>query len=265
MPRYKLTIEYEGTRYHGWQIQKNARTIQGEITAALQRILNTDQLELYGAGRTDAGVHALGQVAHLEAPSRLDPAKLQLLLNQELPADIAIIRAERAEARFHARHHAVSRFYLYQVSRSKSAFAKRFTWWVREPLDLPAMAEAASLFQGTHDFQSYIDRRASDVSSLAQIDTVAVLEHGDLILLRFGGAHFLWRMVRRMAGVIVEAGRGGLSTGQVEAFFHQQAEEPGRLTAPAAGLFLERVLYPGDPPPDDPVPALWPGRGQPVS
>jgi len=260
MSRYKLTIEYEGTRYHGWQVQKNARTVQGEILEALQRILRTDQLELYGAGRTDAGVHALAQVAHLEAAARLAPAELLVQLNQELPADIAIVRAERADARFHARHHALSRYYLYQVAHRKSAFSKRFSWWVKAPLDLAAMAAAASLFQGLRDFQSYVDRRAGEISSQTRIDTIAIVGTGDLTLLRFGGTHFLWRMVRRMVGVIVEAGRGGLSAGQIESFFDQRSEEPGRLTAPAAGLFLERVLYPGDPPPDDPVPALWPGR-----
>ena len=124
MARFKLMIEYEGTRYSGWQIQKNARTVQGELSSAFSSVLNTTNFELYGAGRTDAGVHALQQVAHLEATTMLAPEILRRKVNDELPADINILEISKAAHQFHARHDAVARSYLYQISRRRTAFGK---------------------------------------------------------------------------------------------------------------------------------------------
>jgi tRNA pseudouridine38-40 synthase len=131
MPRFKLTIEYAGTRYSGWQIQANARTVQGEIERAIRTAGGTGTFELYGAGRTDAGVHALAQVAHLQLDTRTAPELLQSRINDELPADINILTLARAPQRFHARHDALARSYLYQVSTRRTAFAKPYVWWVR--------------------------------------------------------------------------------------------------------------------------------------
>jgi tRNA pseudouridine38-40 synthase len=141
MPRFRLLIEYAGTRYSGWQIQKNARTVQGEIDRAVRQAFKPREFELYGAGRTDAGVHALAQVAHLELYSGVSPEVLRRRLNDELPADIHIISAATVPHRFHARHDAVSRSYLYQISRRRSAFGKPVVWWVREPLDVDRMRQ----------------------------------------------------------------------------------------------------------------------------
>ena len=124
MPRFKLTIEYAGTRYSGWQIQKNARTIQGEIDGAVRTVTARKDFELYGSGRTDAGVHALGQIAHLDVSTNLPAETLRRRLNDELPADIHILAAAQVPHRFHARHDAVARRYLYQISRRRTAFAK---------------------------------------------------------------------------------------------------------------------------------------------
>ena len=143
MPRFKLTIEYAGTRYSGWQIQKNARTIQGEIDAAVRTVTSRRDFELYGSGRTDAGVHALGQVAHLDVVTTLPGEALRRRLNDELPADINILAAVQVPHRFHARHDAVARRYLYQIARRRTAFAKAYVWWVREELDLTAMRSLA--------------------------------------------------------------------------------------------------------------------------
>src|SRR5690349_331959 len=132
MPRYRLTIEYAGTRYSGWQIQRNARTIQGELHRALETALGGGRCETYGSGRTDAGVHALAQVAHLDLARPVPPDTLVARTNDALPSDINLLAAAQVPARFHARHGAVARSYLYQIARRRTAFAKPFVWWVKD-------------------------------------------------------------------------------------------------------------------------------------
>ncbi len=170
MPRFKLVIEYAGTRYSGWQIQKNARTVQGEIDRAIREVAGRREFELYGSGRTDAGVHALAQVAHLELYTSLAPEPLRRRLNDELPADIHIRTLEKAAHRFHARHDAVSRSYLYQISRRRTAFAKPFVWWIREPLDLDAMRRAAEAFVGRQDFATFSDDDPEEKSTVVELE-----------------------------------------------------------------------------------------------
>jgi tRNA pseudouridine38-40 synthase len=243
--RLKLTIEYAGTRYSGWQIQKNARTIQGEIAGALREIGIRD-FELYGSGRTDAGVHAIAQVAHLDADLTLAPDLLCRRLNDELPSDICVLRAERVRHRFHARHDAVARSYLYQIARRKTAFAKPFVWWVKEPLSIDAMREAAASFVGFHDFQAFSDDDPSEKSTEVAVDALEIYEDEDLIVVHIEGSHFIWKMVRRLVGVLVAVGRGDLPVSAAASLLTSSSELPARLTAPAAGLFLERVYYEGD-------------------
>jgi len=257
MPRFKLLLEYAGTRYSGWQIQKNARTVQGEIDRAARAVLATDRLELYGSGRTDAGVHALGQVAHLDVATRMPPETLRRRLNDELPADIHVIDVETVSRRFHARRDATARTYLYQVSRRRTAFAKAFVWWVREPLDLEAMRRAAALFTGLKDFRSFTDDEPREKSTRVLLERVEIAEAGDLVLVRMRGSHFLWKMVRRLVGVLVEVGRGGLSLDQVREFLDEPSPTPARLTAPPSGLFLERVAFDPDGP-DPPIRPAFP-------
>ena len=143
MPRFKVTLEYNGTRYSGWQIQTNARTVQGELVKAAREVTGRERFEIYGSGRTDAGVHALGQVAHLDVATTLTPGVLRLRLNDALPSDINVLRIDPVSHRFHARHDATGRGYLYQMARRRTAFAKPFVWWVREPLDVARMREGA--------------------------------------------------------------------------------------------------------------------------
>jgi tRNA pseudouridine38-40 synthase len=241
-----MIIEYDGTGYRGWQSQANARSVQGTLIAAAERVLG-HKVDIQGSGRTDAGVHALAQAAHLEAPRKLNPRAAMERINDELPASINILSMEEAGAGFHARHHAKGRSYIYLVSRRRTAFAKRFVWWVREPLDVRLMKEVMRLFRGFHDFSSFADkRREKGASPLVQIDSTALEQFGDIILFRFIGSHFLWRMVRRMVGVAVEAGRGKLSVRDIAAMLREYSEVPAGLTAPASGLFLEQVLYEGD-------------------
>jgi tRNA pseudouridine38-40 synthase len=247
MARFKLTLEYEGTRYRGWQVQKNARTVAGEIGDAVRRFSGRTDFELYGSGRTDAGVHALAKVAHLDLNTSHDPERLRFALNDELPADINVLGSERVSRRFHARHDAVLRSYLYQVSRRRTALAKPFVWWVKDSLDANAMREAAGAFTGLNDFRSFAGGRPEkDDETRVKVDSVEVVEAGSLILFRVVGSHFLWRMVRRMVGVLVECGRGDLARVDVPRLLRAESDLPARLTAPPSGLFLERVLYPGE-------------------
>ena len=253
MPRFKLTIEYTGTRYSGWQIQKNARTIQGEIDAVVRKVTARRDFELYGSGRTDAGVHALGQIAHLDVVTSLPAETLRRRLNDELPSDINILAAAQVPHRFHARRDAVARRYLYQIARRRTAFAKAYVWWVRDDLDLAAMRDGARAFLGMRDFRSFAaidDRDEPDEparSTLVLLERLDLVADGDLLLVGIEGSHFLWRMVRRMVGVLVEIGRGGLTPADAARFLAESSEAPARLTAPASGLFLDRVFYRDDP------------------
>jgi tRNA pseudouridine38-40 synthase len=246
MARFKVTLEYAGTRYSGWQIQKNARTIQGELARVVREVTGQKQFEIYGSGRTDAGVHALEQVAHLDIVTSLAPHVLRMRLNDGLPSDINVLDIELARRKFHARHDAIARSYLYQIATRRTAFAKNFVWWVREQMDITRMREAAARFLGMKDFRSFTEDSADDKSTLVAIERIEIAEDGDLILVRIEGSHFLWKMVRRMVGVMVEVGTGGANIDDTERFLHTDSGEPARLTAPAAGLFLERVYYQDD-------------------
>jgi tRNA pseudouridine38-40 synthase len=251
VPRFKLVIEYNGSRYSGWQIQKNARTVQGEIDRAVRAVSKRRELELYGAGRTDAGVHALAEVAHLELYTDLPTESLRRRLNDELPADIHIRALDKVPHRFHARHDAVSRSYLYQISRRRTAFAKPFVWWIKESLDVDAMRRAAAAFVGMKNFESFTADDPDEKSTLVLVDGVEIAEAGALILIRIRGSHFLWKMVRRMVGVLAAIGRGELQPADAARLLQDQSAgaAPAALAAPAAGLFLESVMYKGEPGP----------------
>jgi tRNA pseudouridine38-40 synthase len=246
MSRFKLLIEYAGTRYSGWQIQKNARTIQGELAKAISAGTSVAEFELYGAGRTDAGVHALGQVAHLDLAVNTPPDVLRRQVNDALPPDINVLVVEKVPHRFHARHDALARSYLYQISRRRTAFAKPFVWWVKDDLHVRAMRETARALAGRHDFRSFTDEDPELTSTVVEVEGLELKEAGDLVLVRITGSHFIWKMVRRIVGVLVEVGRGQLPAGRVQEFLTERSEVPARLTAPASGLFLERVFYEGD-------------------
>ena len=259
LARFKVFIEYEGTRYSGWQIQTNARTVQGEIIRAVKRICKTDEVEFYGAGRTDAGVHAVGQVAHLDVRTMLAPEIIRMKLNDELPPDINILEVEKAPPAFHARHDALARSYLYQVSSRRSAFGKHYVWWVKDRLDVPAMEDAARLFVGMKDLRSFTDANPDEDSTKIAIEAIDVKREGDLILFRVRGSHFVWKLVRRVVGVLVEVGRGKFTRQEVGQFIREKSDAPARCTAPPSGLFLEKVWYDGDEK-DPPLQPVFPVR-----
>jgi tRNA pseudouridine38-40 synthase len=252
--RFKLTVEYAGTRYSGWQVQKNARTVQGEIQRAIAAATGAREFELYGSGRTDAGVHALAQVAHLDLTTSIPPDALMRRINDELPNDINILRLQKVRHTFHARHSARGRSYVYQVARRRTAFAKPFVWWVKDDLDLPRMRTVAARLVGFHDFRSFSDDDPQEKSTTVSLSRLEIHEHGALLLFRVEGSHFIWKMVRRLVGVIVEVGRGGLTADEAVAMLSSDSDVPAKLTAPASGLFLEQVQYEGESPLAVPAP-----------
>jgi tRNA pseudouridine38-40 synthase len=245
--RLRLTLEYAGTRYSGWQVQQNARTVQGEVEKAIREAVGADRFELYASGRTDAGVHALGQVAHLELRAPLPPETLRRRINDALPSDINVLRIVPAAPRFHARHDAVARSYIYQVARRRTAFAKPFVWWVKEDCDAERMREAARAFVGFHDFRAFSDDDPAAKSTTVHLEAFDVHEDEDLLVLHVEASHFLWKMVRRLVGVLVEVGRGQMAPEAAATLFDADPRMVAPLTAPASGLFLERVYYKNDP------------------
>jgi len=246
MARFKLYIEYEGTRYSGWQMQKNSKSVQGKLYDAAKNIFKGEHVEIYGSGRTDAGVHALCQVAHLDVKTVLAPEIIRMKMNDELPADINIVEAEKANPKFHARYDAKSRIYLYQISRRRTAFGKPFVWWIKDKLNFEKMMKASRLFIGMHDFVSFADKDDEEKSTKVLIEDIQIKEDGDLILIRIIGSHFLWKQVRRMVGVLAEIGRGNLTPDDLKYFLEHKSPTPAKYTAPPSGLFLEKVLYTGE-------------------
>jgi tRNA pseudouridine38-40 synthase len=250
MQTFRLTLEYDGSRFSGWQEQTNARTVQGELKVAAQDLFRTD-LELQGAGRTDAGVHAVGQVAHLKLRGKgpaLTASQILRDLNDKLPASIAVLEVAEVSPRFHARHDAKSRAYFYQISTRKAALSKRFVWWIKEPLDVASMQQAAALIAGRHDFMAF---RAADPSKPGE-STIVVVESAEiavdenLIVFRIEASHFIWKMVRRLTGTLVKIGRGEVSVEEFRDLLSGKKNpnlDIAAWTAPASGLFLEGVRY----------------------
>lgn len=248
---FRLTIEYDGSKYSGWAEQNNAKAILNEIRSAAEDVLRQG-VELMGAGRTDAGVHARGQVAHLRFGGRRVYAAADLMreLNQKLPADIVILSAEPATMQFHARHDAIARKYTYQISTRKSAFAKKYVWWIKEPLDVMAMREAAALLEGRHDFRAFQAKDAArpNESSIVVVASALMEEtEGGLLLFHIEASHFIWRMVRRLTGALVKVGLGEISVADFASLLENRGGpqlDVAAWTAPASGLFLEWVRYP---------------------
>ena len=249
MTTFKLLIEYDGTRYSGWQEQKNARTVMGEVRSAAREVFGSD-VEMQGAGRTDAGVHALGQVAHLKVASTVKhaPEIIKRRLNDLLPADIVVLEVERVPRNFHARHDARSRVYIYQISRRKQAFTKRYVWWVKEDLDIGRMQRAVALLVGRHDFVCFraADAARPDESTIVVVERAEIETEEDMIQIRIEASHFLWRMVRRIIGALVKVGKGEVSVEDFAKLVDGRCDprlDVAAWTAPASGLFLEDVRY----------------------
>lgn len=243
MLKFKLTIEYEGTRYSGWQVQKNARTVQGEIIGSIKKVFSTDDFDFQGASRTDAGVHALNQIAHLYIKTNLSEEKIKFALNDNLPSDINILSVEKTHKNFHARKDAKYRSYIYLISQRRTALAKKFVWWIKDRLDFEKMNLAAQNFVGLKDFKSFSDIDEEEKSTLVKIFDFQMKEVEPLILIRIVGSHFLWKMARRMVGTIVEIGKGNLTEDELKKLLNEKSNLPAKYTAPPSGLYLENVYY----------------------
>lgn len=246
MARFKIFLEYEGTRFSGWQVQKNSRTIQGTLLNIADDIFKGENVDIQGSGRTDSGVHALCQVAHLEVKTMLAPEIIKLKFNDKLPHDINILEVLKAHPKFHSRHSAESRSYIYQISRRRTAFGKSLVWWIKDDLDFGKMKKAADLFLGMKNFSSFAEEDKTEKSTKVLIQKIQLKEEDDLILIRILGSHFLWKMVRRITGVLVEIGRGNITEKDIQRYLSTVSGEPARFTAPPSGLFLEKVYYEED-------------------
>ncbi len=264
---YRLLIEYDGSRFQGWQRQGYKQTKEGVRTVAgsLEHVIHEAGLRLLylgGAGRTDAGVHALGQVAHLhlEARNAPRPGELRRILDAALPQDIAIRDLRSCLPRFHARHDAVDRTYLYQISRRRSAFAKPWIWWVKRGLDRDRLAKAWSAFQGDHDVAAFADLDPEE-DGRVRILSCETTQEGELLLLRVRATHFYRRLVRRMVGAAVACALGEEEPLRVLEDLRNPTEAAnlywGAKAAPSSGLFLEAVRYSGDPEPGPPRATIY--------
>ena len=263
---YRLLIEYDGSRFQGWQKQGAKQSREGVRTVAgsLEHVLHDAGLRLVylgGAGRTDAGVHALGQVAHLhlEARDAPRPGELRRILDSALPQDIALRDVRSCPPRFHSRHDAVDRAYLYQISRRRSAFGKPWIWWVKRNLDLDRLTQAWTAFEGDQEVSAFADLDPEE-DGRARIFRCEVAEAGALILLRVRATHFFRRQVRRMVGASVACALGEEEPRRVREDLLNATEAAnlfwGAKAAPASGLFLESVRYSGDPEPGPPRPTI---------
>ena len=245
MYNYKLTIQYDGTRYRGWQVQGNTDlTIQGKLEGVLSRL--TGQLvEVHGSGRTDAGVHALGQVANVKLPHPVEPSELLGELNRYLPADTGVIAAEPAPERFHARLNARSKTYRYRIWNSAipNVLERSYLYVLPESLDVAAMERAAADLVGTHDFRSFCGLKRFKKSTVRTIADITITQDGAEVRLEFTGNGFLMRMVRILAGTLVEVGLGQREADSMPAVLAAQDRAAAGPALPAQGLALVRVEY----------------------
>ncbi len=247
MRRFRLLLEYDGTEFSGWQVQPNGRSVQAVVEAALLEITR-ESSRVTPSGRTDAGVHALGQVAHFDSATRLEAAVLARGLNAVLPPDVAVLGVEQAASDFHARKDATGKLYVYRLlnREAPSPLCARYAWHVRTKLDVAAMAEAAAGVLGTHDFSAFrgapggIDAAMSARRTLYRLD---VREQGDEIRIEADGRSFLRHMVRNLASTLVEVGQGRRPPADMAKVLESRDRANAAATAPAHGLCLVRVRY----------------------
>lgn len=245
MQNYKLTIQYDGTRYNGWQRQGNTdNTIQGKLNEIIGRYLN-EEIDIAGSGRTDAGVHAYGQVANFKTVKCFDKEKFLHDINSYLPQDICIIKVESVEERFHARLSAVSKTYEYVIDNGKTAdvFSRKYAYRLEEALDIERMRMAAELLIGTHDYSSFCGNKKFKKSPVRTVTNIIVGQKDDKIVISFTGNGFLQNMVRIMAGTLIETGLGKRSPESMTAILSAKSREAAGMMAPAEGLFLKKVEY----------------------
>jgi tRNA pseudouridine38-40 synthase len=249
MTKFMAVVEYDGTAYHGWQLQKDLPTIQGRIEDALERILGTPT-RVHGSGRTDAGVHAVGQVAHFVSNWSRSVEELKRGCNALLPPDITVRKLESAPEDFHARHSAHSKTYVYKILNLplRSPLNRLYSWHVQRELDLQSMNRAAEYLVGTHDFAAFGSPTEGTPSTVRRMLETAWLRDEPLGLLRFTirGTGFLRYMVRSIVGTLAWVGSGKLSASEFEAILRSCDRSRSGPAAPPHGLYLQSVNYGGD-------------------
>lgn len=244
MRNLRLDICYDGSRYRGWQrLPGSDNTIQGKLETALTRILG-ESVEISGSGRTDAGVHAMGQVASFHCKSEMPAKEILEQLRRYLPEDIGIISCREASERFHARLNAREKVYRYRIwnSQAPCVFERKYVWVNPDKLDVAAMEQAAKLLTGTHDFSAFCATPRMKKSTVRTVEEISIARLGNELQLTFRGNGFLYNMVRILVGTLVEVGKGQRDAQSVTQLFGAKREQAGFL-APAAGLCLVEVIY----------------------
>ncbi len=244
MPNIKLTIQYEGTNYIGWQKQLKGDSIQGEIEKAIKNITG-EEVNLIASGRTDSGVHALGQVANFLTNSSIPPDKFKYALNTKLPEDISIIESEEVPCDFHARYDAIGKRYMYLIYNNpiRNPIYRRFVYHIPYPLDYENMKEGVKYLIGTHDFAAFMASNSSVENTIRTINNAYLSRKNELILFRIEGNGFLYNMVRIIVGTLIEIGRGKLKPYDISHIIESKNRKLAGPTASSQGLFLERVYY----------------------
>ena len=245
MRNFRLTLSYDGTDFHGWQTQPGLRTVQETLESALSRLTGEERVRVNASGRTDTGVHAVGQVVNFHSDTKLEPAVLLRAVNAHLPDDIVVRHCELAPDDFDANRHAVRKLYRYVIHDGvvPDLFMRRYSHHTRYHLDAPAMARAAVALRGTHDFRCFETEWPNRVTSVRTITHLAVNRFGDWIWLDVEADGFLYNMVRAIAGTLINVGRGFWPEEHVAHIVQAGNRTQAGPTAPALGLFLMRVTY----------------------
>jgi len=244
MHNFKLIISYDGTNYQGWQIQKNGITVQETIEKAIYRLFN-ENIKIIGSSRTDSGVHAKFQVANFKIKTQLTCQKIKLALNKYLPVDIVILKVEEVSLDFHSRFDAKEKNYKYYIlnSRDKDPFKDKYSWQVPYELDILKMGKEANCLIGEHDFKSFKAKDKKEKQSIRKIYDITIKKKFSFIEIQIKGNGFLYNMVRNIVGTLVDIGRGYLSIGSMKNILKNKDRTFAGPTAPAKGLFLEKILY----------------------
>ncbi|WP_077612052.1 tRNA pseudouridine(38-40) synthase TruA [Clostridium sp. Marseille-P2415] len=242
---YRMVLEYDGSRYDGWQKQGNTeQTVQGKIENVLERMVG-QPVEVHGSGRTDAGVHALAQVANFLGDVQMPEPEIKEYLNKYLPEDIAVKSVERAPDRFHSRLHAEEKTYLYRIEMGerKQVFERKYIYGLLKALDVEAMERAAAFFIGEHDFKSFCSNRKMKKSTVRTIKKIEFEQQGSRLFIRYTGNGFLYNMVRILTGTLIEVGLGQRKAEEMKEILAAKDRNAAGCTAPPEGLFLEQVHY----------------------
>ena len=244
MRNIKLTIEYDGREYHGWQKQPNRLNIQGEIEQAIENITG-EKVELIGSGRTDAGVHAFGQVANFKMNSNFPIEKIPIAINSQLKRSIRIQRAEEVEESFHSRYNCHKKTYAYIIDNSKngSAIYRNLTYHVSQLLDVEAMKQGAKYLIGEHDFASFKSSGTSSKSSVRIIYDIQILKEQERVVIQITGNGFLYNMVRIISGTLLEIGMGQIPPEEMKFILQAKDRQRAGKTLPAHGLYLMHVDF----------------------